>query len=169
MKNKILAGLLYLLGICTALVGAEDIVGFWKTPNDKTGKPGGVVAIYKHGDRYYGRMIGSYDSEGQMDDTIYDPKTRAPGIIGNPYYSGMDFVWGLRKKDSKYKGKIIDPRKGKIYTAEVWRKGKNLIVRGEIWVFGRNIVWTPAVESDFPRGFKMPDVSKFVPVKPEVD
>lgn len=116
-------------------------------------------------------MIGSYNEDGVMNDTIYKPVDRAPGIVGNPYYSGMELVYNLHQEeddDSKYKGHIVDPEEGKVYKCEVWRDGDNLIVRGEVWVFGRNEVWPRAKPSDFPPNFKLPDTKKFVPVIPQV-
>ena len=32
-------------------------------------------------------------------------------------------------------GKILDPKKGKVYSCEMWRDGENLIVRGKIAFF----------------------------------
>lgn len=167
MKKTLVLGMLSMIAFCATLV-AEGIEGYWKTISDETGKAESVVVIYKYQGKYYGRLIGSYNEEGKMDDTIYDPKDRAPGIESEPYYSGMDIIWGLRPKDNRYKGKIVDPQEGKIYDAELWIKGDDLIVRGEVFIFGRNQVWPPATDADFPPGFKKPDVSKFVPIIPEV-
>jgi len=152
-------------------VFAQEIAGFWKVFKEKTHKPDCLVAIYEHEGKYYGRIIATYDDKGVIDDTIYAPKGRAPGIQGNPYYCGMDIIWGLRSEENedRYKGKIFDPEKGKIYEAEVWLEDPNLIVRGEVWIFGENLVWPPASDSDFTKNFKKPDVKKFVPVKPQVN
>jgi uncharacterized protein (DUF2147 family) len=159
--------LLFMLALCCTAF-AQDITGFWKTINKKTGKPQCVIAIYEHENTYYGRIVGTFDSKGYMNETINSPQERAPGIIGNPYYCGIDLIWGLNKRGSKYKGRIINPKKGDIYRAEVWVEDGNLVVRGKLLCFGRNEVWLPATSEDFPADFK-PDVSKFIPVIPEGD
>ena len=146
----------------------DGIAGFWKTIDDKTGQARCVVAVYDYQGKYYGRMIGSYDDKGEMTDTIYSPKGRAPGVLGSPFYSGLDFIWDLANEgNERYRGRIMDPEKGDIYKAELWVKNNNLIVRGELLFFGRNQTWLPALRTDFPKGFKIPDTSKFVPVIPE--
>lgn len=148
---------------------AADIDGYWKSINETTGKPQCVVAVYEYEDLHYGRIIGTYDPNGVMTETIYNPKGRAPGILGNPFYCGMDLIWALDDAGSKFKGKIVDPEKGNIYNAELWVDGENLIVRGKLLMFGRSQKWLPVSLSEFPKGFKLPDVKKWVPVVPEVN
>ena len=85
----------------------------------------------------------------------------------------MDFVYDVKKEENKggendkYKGKIIDPEKGKVYDAEFWLSGNDLIVRGELWIFGKNIPWHKASTEDLPKGFSMSDIKHFVPVIPK--
>jgi uncharacterized protein (DUF2147 family) len=151
-----------------SLVAQDEIVGFWKTVNEKTLKPECVIAIYRYQDQYYGRLILTYDETGAVQDTMYQPKKRAPGVVGNPYYAGMDIIWGLQLKGNKYlNGSILDPEKGKVYGAEAWTSGKNLIVRGKLFIFGRNQTWPPAQSSDFPENFQKPDLASMVPVIPK--
>ncbi len=149
---------------------AEPVItGFWKTIDDKTGKPQSLIAIYSKDDKYYGRIVLTYNDDGSFGDDLYHPKDRAPGVIGNPFYAGMDIIWAMEKDGSKYKdGKIIDPQKGDVYDAEMWPNKGNLIVRGEILFLGENQTWLPAKESDFPPDFKKPDYNQFTPVKPSV-
>jgi uncharacterized protein (DUF2147 family) len=144
-----------------------DIAGFWKSISDKTGKAQCVVAIYEYKNNYYGRMIGSFDDSGtKMDDTIYDPHKRATALPGKPFYSGMDFIWGLDQRASVYKGEILNPETGDIYKAQLWVENGKLKVEGKLMMFGETQTWVPAQKSDFPPGFKMPDVTQFVPVDP---
>jgi uncharacterized protein (DUF2147 family) len=154
-----------MLTFCTTLV-AQDITGFWKYIS-KSGQKQCVISVYKYDDKYYGRIVGTYDADGQMTDNLYAPKERAQHVSGSPFYCGLDLLWNLQDRGSRYKGKIIDPRNGKIYVAEVWIKNNHLIVRGELLFFGRNEVWYPAEDSDFPTGFKKPDAAQFIPVIPE--
>lgn len=161
--------ILCLLAFSPFLVADDDVVGFWNTINDKTGKPQSIIAIYEYQGKMYGRIIGTFSSNGKVEDTIDAPVDRAPGVEGNPYYSGMDIIWDLKKKGTRYTdGKILDPEKGKLYDAEMWVQDGKLYVRGEIWLFGENEVWVRTQDSDLPPGFKKPDYTKFVPVIPKV-
>jgi uncharacterized protein (DUF2147 family) len=162
MKALLLAALVFLTPLYT-----EAIEGFWRNINPKTGHPKMVVAVYAHEDIYYGRIIASYDQKGELDDTMYNAEGKAAGVKGNPFYAGLDFIWNVKKKGKRYKGKIIDPRNGKIYDVELWRQGDDLIVRGSILFFGRNEIWTKAQESDFTQTFAKPDVKTFIPIIPE--
>jgi uncharacterized protein (DUF2147 family) len=163
IMTKSVASFFCMLLFSCALI-AQDISGFWKSIDDKTGKAECIVAIYEYDDKYYGRIIATYNDAGVIDETIYAPKTRAPGVVGNPFYCGLDFIYNLEKRNSKFKGKIMDPQKGNEYNATLWVKDGDLIVRGELFVFGRNQTWIAAEDSDFPSGFKKPDTDKFVPV-----
>lgn len=149
-------------------VRANDITGFWMTLNKKTKTPSSIIAIYPYEGQYYGRIIATYNSEGVIDDTIYNPKDRAPGIIGNPYYSGLDIVWTTRStQNSKHKGYVVDPTKGKTYTAKLWKDGENVILRGELLIFGKNVTWPPFPEAHFTKDFPKPDLATFIPTIPK--
>lgn len=157
----------FLLLLCSALM-ARDIGGFWQTIDDKTNKPSSIVAIYAYQGKYYGRIIGTYNDKGEIDDSIYDPKGRATGIVGNPYYCGLDFVLAAGYQGGgRFGGYVVDPRDGKMYDAELWKKGADLILRGELFMFGRNETWPPCPDDQFNDKFKKPDVSTFVPVIPK--
>jgi uncharacterized protein (DUF2147 family) len=163
--------LAFLFFLClSSTVIAEDITGFWQTINKKTNRPSSVVAVYSYEGKYYGRIIATYDKQGKIDDSIYHPKGRAPGIIGNPYYSGLDIVWNVEpKRDSrKYKGYVVDPKEGKIYDAEIWKDKDKLVLRGEVFIFGKSVTWPPFPESGFNEEFKKPDLTTFVPVIPQI-
>ncbi len=162
-----------ILSSCSASSEPRDITGLWKSRDQNSDKPRALVAIYKYQDTYYGRMIATYDAEGKIQDSILEKKEKAPGVVGTPPYCGMDFIYNLKKEESregkndKYRGKIIDPEKGKVYDAELWLKGEDLIVRGELWIFGKNITWHKGSTEDLPKGFSMSDIKSFVPVIPK--
>lgn len=151
----------------------DGITGLWKSRDQDSDQSRALVVIYKYDDMYYGRMLATYDDEGQFNDTILEQKDKAPGVVGNPPYCGMDFIYNVKREESngeeddKYKGKIIDPEKGKVYDAEFWLDGDTLIVRGELWIFGKNIPWQKASAEDLPKGFSLSSVKNFVPVIPQ--
>lgn len=157
----------FILLFCSVLT-AQNITGFWRTIDDKTNKPNSVVAVYPYEGKYYVRIIGSFNEQGEIDDSIYNPQGRAPGIVGHPYYSGLDFVWdAVYQGGGRFAGYVIDPRNGNIYNAQLRKKGDNLILRGELLIFGRNQEWPPFPEDRFNDKFKKPDISTFVPVIPK--
>lgn len=149
--------------------GAESIEGFWKTINEETGEAQCIIAVYKYEGLYYGRIIGTFNDKGKMDDSIYKPVKRAPGLQDQPFYSGLDIIWYLADRGSRFKGKILDPEHGKVYNSELWIEDENLIVRGKLLMFGRSQTWLPAKKTDFPSDFKMPDLKKLVPAVPKVN
>ncbi len=158
---------LFLL-LATFAMGAEEIGGFWKSYDDN-GTPQCIFGVYEHDGIYYGRIIGTYDDDGKMTDTIYHPTKRAEGVVGNPHTCGLDIVYNLQDGGSTYDGKIIDPSKGKTYNCSMWKQGEYLILRGKLFIFGKNITWYPASKTDFPKGFKLPDMKKFKPSIPQVN
>ncbi len=164
-------GILILFGCSTSSEESveEGITGLWKSRDQKSDKPRSLVAIYQYQDKYYGRMLATYDDEGKIEDTILEQKDKAKGVVGNPPYCGMDFVYDVEEEDDgdRFRGKIIDPSKGNIYNVELWIQGDVLIVRGELWIFGKNIPWQKASKADLPKGFSMGDIKKFVPVVPQ--
>lgn len=148
----------------------DDIQGFWKSIDEKSGKPTSIVGVYEYKGKYYGRLIATYnDQTGVLDETMYNPQSRAKALKGHPYYDGLDFIWDLTKEGNKYvNGLIVDPKKGRVYGAEMWREGPNLIVRGQILFLGRNQKWPRATAEDLPSDFKFPDMKTFIPKIPEV-
>lgn len=154
---------------CSSPPVEDGIAGLWKSRDQNSDKPRSLVAIYKYQDKYYGRMLATYDEDGKINDTILEQKDKAPGVVGNPPYCGMDFVYNLEKEENseKYEGKIIDPEHGKVYNVEAWISGDYLIIRGKLWIFGKNIPWSKASKSDLPKGFSMNEIKKFVPVIPQ--
>ena len=159
---------LFLALFFTPGFSAEDIDGFWKTVNED-GKAQCILGIYEYEDIRYGRIIATFDDDGnKIEDSIYNPKKRAPGVVGDPYYCGLDIIWDLVPKGDRYKGKILDPQKGNIYNSELWIDDGDLIVRGKLLFFGRNYRWYEVTKEDLPEGFKMPNLNEFVPVIPVV-
>lgn len=158
---------------CSTKMQPQGITGLWKSRDPHSDKPRSLVAVYKYQDMYYGRMIATYDEEGKIKDTILTQTSKASGVVGHPPYCGMDFIYNVKQEsadgqpEDKYRGKIIDPEKGKVYNAEFWLEGDILIVRGELWIFGKNIPWQKASKKDLPKGFSMGDIKDFVPVVPK--
>lgn len=158
--------LVAMLLIFSSVWTAESIEGFWKTVNEE-GIAQAIIAVYKYEDLCYGRIIATYGENGKIDDSIYHPSKRAPGVVGDPFYSGLDIIWYLEETQWSFKGKILDPEHGKVYRAELWTDAGNLIVRGKLLMFGRNQTWYAVQKEDIPVGFELPNLNSLVPSIPE--
>lgn len=155
---------------CFVLV-ADDMTGFWQTMNKETGQPSSVVAVYRYKEEYYGKIIATFNDDGTLYETLEHPISRAAGIEGKPYLCGLDIVWNAspNARGGKASGYVVDPRNGKVYDADIWRKGNNLILRGKVFIFGRNVTWPAFPEQNFSTNFKKPDLSTFVPNTPQAN
>lgn len=157
----------------------NPVLGFWQTIDDETNKPKSIVSVYEYQGVIYARILKTYEAEGEgagvkERDNIYLKKYKATKVKGEPFFCGLDFVWGMKKDkpaDEKYKGKILNPPAGKVYNSEMWLEKGNLIVRGKIGPFGKNQTWVPF--KDTSKIFEdaaaaVPNTSTFVPLIPEV-
>lgn len=135
MKKILMMGLM-VLGSMVAQA-SSDVVGLWTTIDDETKEAKSVVQIYEYQGKIYGRVV----------ELLKDKKAKAK-IKGNPAVLGLDIIWDLEKDGNSYSGgEVLDPTKGKVYGCEIWRDGKNLIVRGKIAFLGRNQTWLPNTSS----------------------
>jgi uncharacterized protein (DUF2147 family) len=122
------------LTLFTAMAAfGDNFVGLWTTIDDETKEKKSVVQIYKHENMYFGRIVHLYNK----------PEATAK-LPGNPKILGLDIIWNMsQKKERLQSGKILDPKKGSVYSCEIWREAENLIVRGKIAFLGRNQTWIP--------------------------
>ncbi|MDA3850635.1 MAG: DUF2147 domain-containing protein [Spirochaetaceae bacterium] len=169
MKQKLIV--LFLLLSISFLFAAEDVTGLWVSIDDETGDPSSISILYMYQGQLFGRIIITYDDEnpGVVKDTYLAPGDRAELLVGDPYYAGLDFIWGLEDRGRRWgRGRIMDPKKGKIYNSEIWLEDGDLILRGKIGPIGRNQTWFSVDSSDLPAGFVIPDSSSLVPRIPQL-
>ncbi len=131
MKKLLLTSIVALCSMAAQAVAG--VVGFWTTIDDETKEAKSVVQIYEYQGKYYGRVV-----------ELLKDKNATAKIPGSPKILGLDIIWDLEKDGDSYSGgEVLDPVKGKVYGCEIWRDGKNLIVRGKIAFLGRNQTWLP--------------------------
>ncbi|WKC88407.1 DUF2147 domain-containing protein [Borreliella japonica] len=143
----------------------DEVLGYWVGYDDVSNIKNSIVYIYKYNGEVYGRILTvikdgkKYDAENPSGDTVVG--------FENLAIEGLDFMWGLKYSSASKKwdrGKIIDPKNGKIYNSEmsVDSKTGNLITKGKVWIFGRSKVWTRAKFDEIPKV----DLHNLVPVPP---
>ena len=129
-----------------APVNYTDIVGVWRSFDDKTGYAKSLIKIEKSPNGNYGGTIIQVLSHPG-----YTPKTTCqdcPAPYTDKPIEGLHILWGLKADGtSNYSGgKILDPLSGQIYSAKIALAdgGKTLTLRGFLGVslFGRSQVWT---------------------------
>lgn len=98
----------------------DDILGKWWSP-DKDGQ----VEFYKHGGKYYGRLIWS------IDDKVGKPKLddQNPVVsMRNRRIVGADVFKDLVYQEGKYDlGVAYDARSGYTYSCTIWLEGKDVM------------------------------------------
>lgn len=117
--------------------------GLWKTIDDSSGQPKGLVRIREVNGQYEGKLEKIFPKPGD------DPAPRCEKCEGarrNQPVLGMTILWGLTRQGDEYQGgEALDPENGKIYRAKMKliESGKKLEVRGFIGIslFGRSQVW----------------------------
>ena len=138
----------FILSICllsVALFASADIneiLGNWKTVDDKTGNSYSVVSIYRGTDGlYYGKIAKMLMGPA---DLVCD---KCPGEDHNAPLVGLVFIRGMKydaKNNQLVSGKLLDPESGNFYYGKIYPKDGKLVLRGSIdkfGVLGRNQTW----------------------------
>lgn len=139
MKKMLLFVVLCFTSIL-ASAGVNDMLGEWRTVDDKSGEVRSVVKIYKGTDGlYYGKIIKLMD---QPQDAICEP---CEGADHNKPVVGLVIVRGMKEVDGELRdGRVLDPESGKIYYCKISLKDGKLQLRGSLdkkGFLGRNQTW----------------------------
>ena len=137
MKLKTL--LIFVLFFCQ-MSFSQTIFGKWKTIDDQTGKEKGVVEIFEHKGKIFGKIIEIFEL-----DKKHLKCEKCEGENKNKPILGMIIIKGLKNNGDNYDGgKIVDPKNGKSYHCKITLESKDkLVVRGYIGIplFGRSQNW----------------------------
>ncbi len=126
---------------------AADIVGTWKTIDDKTGYVLAHVKIEQLADQTYtGTIIEQFTYPGQ-ELIVLCQKCEAPNT--DKKIKGLQIISKLvedpKRENSYVHGKVLDPVVGKMYNmkAKITPDGKKLRIRGYIGtsMVGRSQTW----------------------------
>ena len=118
-------------------------VGLWKTVDDNTGKPRGLVRLTRVNGAYQGKIERIFPKPGEVKNPRCD---KCEGARQGQPIVGMTILWGLTKQGEEYEGgEILDPESGRIYRVKmtIADEGQKLLVRGFIGfsLLGRTQVW----------------------------
>ena len=143
--KKLIALIIVALQSTAALAQAPESraspVGSWKTIDDKTGQPRGIVRVYESDGRYFARIERSLTSgeDGRTCTACTDERKDQPLI-------GLAIMRNVKLENGEYGGgDILDPNTGSVYRCSFKLEdgGNTLLVRGYLGVslFGRTQKW----------------------------
>jgi uncharacterized protein (DUF2147 family) len=136
-------GTILIVVYSTAYAAELSPIGLWKTIDDNTGQPRGLMRIREVNGQYEGKVEKIFSKPGEEP----NPKCeKCEGNRRNQPVIGMTILWGLTKQGDEYQGgAILDPENGKVYRSrmKLVDNGKKLDVRGFIGfsLFGRSQIW----------------------------
>jgi uncharacterized protein (DUF2147 family) len=145
MHGKRFTGMLTLLVAALFVRGAASpgsVQGLWKTTDDKTHQPRGVVHIYQEHGEFFGKIVSSFDPKEARE--VCSP---CSGALHNKPIIGLVILRDMRQNGNEFSGgTIVDPETGEAYRCKMTLEdgGTRLTVRGYVGValFGRTQVWT---------------------------
>ncbi|HKD05351.1 MAG TPA: DUF2147 domain-containing protein [Bryobacteraceae bacterium] len=117
-------------------------MGIWRTIDDITNKPRGLIRLYEQEGKLFGKIEASFDPAEAKE--ICD---RCEGDRRNRPVIGLIVVRNMKKSGAnEYTGgDILDPDTGQVYKCRITLddNGRRLIVRGYIGIalLGRSQVW----------------------------
>jgi len=139
------AGIVMLFALPSLAIHAAELspAGLWKTVDDNTGKPRGLMRLTQVNGVYQGKIEKIFPEPGEDQHPRCD---RCDGTRQGQPILGMTILWGLTKQGDEYQGgEILDPETGKVYRVKmkIEDEGKKLMVRGFIGfsLLGRTQVW----------------------------
>lgn len=145
-KNRVVIALVFsLFGIMNLQAQVAQIVGDWKTVDDKTSEVRSIVSIYQAADGlYYGKVAKMLvGAPGLL-------CTECEGEDHNKPLEGLVIIRGMKAENGELVGgKVLDPESGKFYYGKIYLKDGKLVLRGSLdkrGLFGRNQTWIRANE-----------------------
>ena len=143
MKRFSILSALFLTLSLSATAQVNQIVGNWKTVDDKTGEVRSIVNIYKASDGlYYGKIAK------MLIDAPVDVCTECKDEDHNKPLVGLVIIRGMRDENGELRGgKVLDPESGKFYYGKIYLKDGKLVLRGSLdkkGFLGRNQTWLRA-------------------------
>lgn len=148
---RLLAVSLSLTGACFADESPLTPVGYWKTIDDKTGRPRAIVHIVEHNGELRGRIERLLEPPKDNPTPIC---LKCPGNKKNKPVIGLEFLWGFKRERQGWSdGYVLDPEEGNTYRGniELLESGRRLKLFGYVRIIvkiGRSQIWQRAQPAD---------------------
>lgn len=120
---------------------AQSVFGKWKTIDDRTGKPKGIINIVNKNGQMYG-YVEKILEEGKEDAVCI----KCEGDLKDEPIVGMEIIKeGEKNDDAEWKGKhLFDPEQAMTFRFKIWLNPDNkneLKVRGYLAFLYRTQTW----------------------------
>lgn len=140
MNKKIKVSLLIAMFL-TFCGFSQSIFGKWKTIDDRTGKPKGIIEISEKDGLMYGHVVEILE-KGKEDVTC----EKCEGDLKNKPVVGMEIITAAKEfDDGEWKGKrLFDPEQAMTFRCKIWLNPDNsdeLKVRGYLAFIYRTQTW----------------------------
>jgi uncharacterized protein (DUF2147 family) len=121
------------------VLAVQSPIGKWKTVDEKSGKVTSDIEIYDQSGVLFGKIVALTEPN----DKQRKPKTciACTGADKDKPILGLVILKDFKPNGDRYKGTILDPQDGKIYTAEIWVEDGNLKVRGYVGFLYQTRTW----------------------------
>jgi len=115
--------------------------GVWRTIDDTTHKPRGLIRVFEKNGQIFGRIEASFDPKEAKE--VCD---RCSGDRKDKPVIGMIVMRNMKKRGGEYDGgDILDPDTGLVYKCRFTMEdgGRRMVVRGYVGfaLLGRSQVW----------------------------
>jgi len=123
------------------ITSAQTVFDEWKTIDDRTGLPKGIIKIYEYEGKMYGKVVKILE-EGKEDAVCH----KCDGELKNTPVLGMKIIQAAEKQeDGHWKGKhLFDPEQAMTFRCKIWLNPDNpdeLKVRGYLAFIYRTQTW----------------------------
>lgn len=147
MKNSPKLLLLLCMVCVSNMLSAQTVFDKWKTIDDRTGKPKGVINIYEKDGLMYGYVekILEPGKENSMC-TKCDDELKDKPVVGMEIITGAEL-----NEDGEWKGqRLFDPEQAMTFRCKIWLNPDNpneLKVRGYLAFIYRTQTWLRVQEN----------------------
>lgn len=134
--------LMILSFVClTCTVTGQSVFGKWKTIDDRTGKPKGIINIYEKNGLMYGYVEDILEKGKENAKCI-----KCDGELKDKPVVGMEIITAAKENDDgEWKGKrLFDPEQAMTFRCKIWLNPDNpneLKVRGYLAFIYRTQTW----------------------------
>ena len=141
MKKNPHTVVLILTLLATSILSAQSVFGKWKTIDDRTGNPKGIIEIYEKDGMMFGKVVKIVEAGKENALCI-----KCDGDMKDKPVNGMTIIKaGKKNKDNEWKGKyLFDPEQAMTFRFKIWLNPKNsdeLKVRGYLAFLYRTQTW----------------------------